>query len=109
MQFGQAAAPAWPMLSQGFFGTIVGNTPVRRLGFAAAPGAAVLDAQGRLVGIALAPADGPATWLPLASAMPSPPAATAPPPHAGLALTAPDEIYEAGLRRALQVLVDAPG
>jgi len=110
MQFGEGSAPAWPMLTQGFLGTLAGAADVRRLGFASVPGAAVLDAHGALVGITLPGADGAATWLPLASALPSPAgAAAAPRPHAGPALTAPDEIYEAGLRRALQVLVDAPG
>ena len=109
MQFGDGSAPAWPMLTQGFLGTLVGATDVRNLGFASTPGAAVLDARGALVGITLTGQDGAATWLPLASALPSPAtAAAAPQQHAGLALTAPDEIYEAGLRRALQVLADAP-
>jgi hypothetical protein len=67
----------------------------------------VLDARGTLVGITLASVDGDVTWLPLASSgtlqAPSPS-----PAPAGLALAAPDQAYEAGLRRALQVLVDAP-
>ena len=109
MQFGAGSAPAWPMLTQGFLGTLAGATDVRKLGFASMPGAAVLDAHGALVGITLTGQDGAATWLPLTSALPSPGAATmAPQQHAGLALTAPDVIYEAGLRRALQVLVDTP-
>ncbi len=109
MQFGDTDAPAWPLLAQGFLGTLVGDTDVRRLGFEAAPGAAVLDVHGALIGITLASASGPATWLPLPSAAPSSAAAaTTPAPHAGLALTAPDEIYEAGLRRTLQVLAEAP-
>ena len=108
MQFGDASAPAWPMLVQGFLGTLVGDTEVRKLGFASASGAAVLDAHGALIGVTLASTEGPATWLPL-SVAPPPAAAAAPqsPPHAGVALPAPDEIYESGLRRALQVLVDS--
>ena len=109
MQFGDGSAPAWPMLTQGFLGTLVGDTGVRKLGFASPPGAAVLDAHGHLVGVTLAPTQGPATWLPLSSAAPSPAAsAPTPPAHAGPVLTAPDEVYEAGLQRALQVLAAPP-
>ena len=109
MQFGSGSGPAWPVLTQGFLGTLVGDTGVRRLGFAAPPGAAVLDAHGSLIGITLASTDGPATWLPVPSAAPSQAATVpAPPPGVAPALTAPDEIYEAGLRRALQVLAAPP-
>ena len=111
MQFGTSNEPAWPTLTQGFLGSLVGQTDVRQLGFAAGPGAAVLDAKGVLVGIASATANGQATWVPLAAVMPAAMAAAqaaTPPARVGLALVAPDEIYEAGLRRSLQVLVDAP-
>ena len=108
MQFGNAGSPAWPTLTQGFLGALVGDGEVRKVGFAATPGAAVLDAHGALVGITLATADGVATWLPLGAAPATAAAASAPAQRVGLALTPPDEIYEAGLRRALQVLVDAP-
>jgi hypothetical protein len=109
MEFGADAGPAWPGLSQGFLGSVVNDTDLRRLGFDAGPGAAVLDAQGALVGIVSTAANGEARWVPLsaiapASAMPA--AAPAAPARAGLGLVAPDEIYEAGLRRVLQVLVD---
>ncbi len=107
MQFGDAGTPAWPMLTQGFLGTLASDGEARKVGFASTPGAAILDAHGALVGITLAATDGTATWLPLAAAATSP-AASPPPPRAGLALTAPDEIYEAGLGRALQVLVEDP-
>ena len=66
----------------------------------------MLDAKGALIGVVLATASGPAAWLPLASSSPS--STGAPVASAGRALVAPDEIYEAGLRRALQVLVDGP-
>ena len=108
LQFGAGAEPAWPTLTQGFLGSPVGNSDVRKLGFGATPGAPVLDAKGELIGVALPTAGGPAAWLPLPSAMQPRGGAPALPTHAGLALVAPDEIYEAGLRRALQVLVDAP-
>jgi hypothetical protein len=104
MQFGDGSAPAWPMLTQGFLGTLAGHGKARKVGFAAAPGAPVLDAHGALVGITLATMDGPPMWLPLAEAAPSPESTS--PPRAAPALAAPDEIYEAGLRRALQVLAE---
>ena len=99
-----ADAPAWPLLTQGFLGGPRGDAELRKLGFGAMPGAPVLDARGALVGITLAPADAQATWLPLAALAGTP---AGPAPHAA-GLVAPDEIYEAGLRRALQVLVDTP-
>jgi hypothetical protein len=116
LRFGASDAPAWPLLTQGFLGSLAGGTDARRLGFEADAGAAVLDARGALVGIVSATADGDARWVPLSALAPptaQPPAAATPPARAGLALVAPDEIYEAGLRRVLQVLVDdgrgAPG
>jgi len=100
LRFGASDAPAWPLLTQGFLGSLAGGT----------------DARGALVGIVSATADGDARWVPLSALAPptaQPPAAATPPARAGLALVAPDEIYEAGLRRVLQVLVDdgrgAPG
>ena len=103
IQFGRGTGPAWPALTQGFLGGPIGNSDLRKLGFESAPGAPVLDAKGALIGVALASPGGATTWLALPSA---PPPVSAPPP--ARALVAPDEIYEAGLRRALQVLVDAP-
>ena len=106
--FGKGSEPAWPTLTQGFFGSPVGDTEVRRLGFGAAAGAPVMDRGGALAGIAVGEIDGRATWLPL-SALTSVAGlhdATIPSAPVTLRLVAPDEIYEAGLRRALQVLVD---
>ena len=106
LQFGRGDAPAWPTLTQGFLGGLVRGSDRRTLGFDGSAGAAVLDARGTLVGIALVASDGDATWVPLqATETSSPPEATSP-VRAGLALVAPDQIYEAGLRRVLQVLVD---
>jgi len=102
LQYGATALPAWPVLAQGFLGAFVGDTDTRRLGFAADAGAPVLDAQGRVSGIVVGRSNGQATWLPLAALLPAP-ANASPAPARGL--TAPDAIYEAGLRRALQVLV----
>ena len=108
MQFGARDGPAWPALSQGFLGSLVGDTDLRRLGFEAVTGAAVFDAKGALVGVVSTTANGEARWVPLSAVMPSgaSPAASAP-TRTGLSLVAPDEIYEAGMRRVLQVLVDA--
>jgi len=109
--FSAGSGPAWPQLAQGFLGGLVGQTDVRRLGFDAPAGAPVLDRRGALSGVVVATPDAQATWMPL-SALPLPPSAA---PSAAAAsatattgLVAPDEVYEAGMRRALQVLVDAP-
>lgn len=109
--FAAGAGPAWPQLAQGFLGSLVGQTDVRHLGFDAPAGSPVLDRRGALVGIAVAAPDGQATWVPL-SALPiaplAPPSAVAASSTQATGLVAPDEIYESGMRRALQVLVDAP-
>jgi hypothetical protein len=106
VQFGAGSEPAWPTLTQGFLGGPIGASDLRKLGFGSTPGAPVLDAKGALIGVTLATPGEPATWLPLAASTPSPAGVPAAP--AGRALVAPDAIYEAGLRRALQVLVDGP-
>ena len=106
VQFAGGDDPAWPVLTQGFLGGPLGDTALRKVGFASTPGAPVLDAKGALIGIVLASANGLATWLPLGGT-PQPPTTVAP-VRTGPALVAPDEIYEAGLRRALQVLVEPP-
>jgi len=108
MQFGSGDAPAWPTLTQGFLGSLAGDGDVRKLGFDADPGAAVLDASGVLVGVVSSRSGSEARWVPLSALAPTnasgpmPPGA---PQRTGLALVAPDQIYEAGLRRVLQVLV----
>jgi len=109
MQFGETSAPAWPMMTQGFLGRPVGDTGARKVGFASTSGAAVFDAHGVLVGITLAGANDAATWTPLPAVVPAQQAASGASPARSLpGLEAPDEIYEVGLRRALQVLVDTP-
>jgi hypothetical protein len=108
MQFGSGDAPAWPTLTQGFLGSLAGDGDVRRLGFDADPGAAVLDATGLLVGVVSARSGGEARWVPLSALAPanaSGPMSAAAPTRTGLALVAPDQIYEAGLRRVVQVLI----
>ncbi len=109
-----ASAAAWPWLSQGFFGPLPAQhqTP-RPLGIELAPGpygGPVFDSQGRLVGMALPGPQGEAQMLSAARwqslpGMPPPSpvqdeAASRPPRG-----TAPaDEVYESGLRVALQVI-----
>jgi hypothetical protein len=94
------------MLTQGFLGRPVLDTDLRQVGFESSPGAPVLDSHGALIGITLASTGGPATWTPLPATLPPESPAAASPPRPGLALAAPDEIYEAGLRRVLQVLAE---
>ncbi len=112
LAFAASTEPAWPQLAQGFLGGLVGGTDVRRLGFDAPAGAPVFDRRGALAGVVVGAPDGQSTWLPLAALASAPVA-----PQAGAeaasatrapGLVAPDEIYEAGLRRTLQVLVAAP-
>lgn len=112
LQFAATAAPAWPWLAQGFLGPGRADG-TRALGFApagATPGAAVLDAAGRLAGITLGARDGAVAWVPAsrwqAALGAHAAAAAAAPPAAPRGLASPDAIYEQGLRRALQVLVD---
>lgn len=110
-----AAAPAWPWLNQGFFGAVQGSG-LRRLGIELADGphgGPVLDAQGRLAGIALPGAEREAVMLPasrwqdlpgIAMAI-SPPDAASPAAPARPSGTLPaDQAYESGLRLALQVI-----
>ncbi len=108
LQFSDGGAPAWPWLHQGFFGSADGSTGKRRLGFAVdggLPGAAVLDAAGRLVGITLGEADRPRVWVPATTWRDLAPHAFAPTEApATRALASPDMVYEAGMRIALQVL-----
>jgi hypothetical protein len=90
----EGAAPAWPRLQAGFFGAR--HTLAFALA-ASAAGAPLLDASGRLAGIAMPSAEGGAArWQPLrftsAAADPAP------------ARILPDEAYERGLRVALQVI-----
>lgn len=113
LQFADTGDSTWPWLRQGFLGGPDLGSGRRRLGFDAdggTQGAAVLDAGGRLVGLTLREAGQPTTWLPAAAWRAlaiAPPAAQASAPAAPTVprvLVAPDVIYEAGLRIALQVL-----
>ncbi|SCK25565.1 hypothetical protein VAR608DRAFT_2064 [Variovorax sp. HW608] len=111
------ASPAWPWLSQGFFGTLQNGDAPRRLGIGVAGathGGPVLDAAGRLAGMVLPGRDEP-VMLPAsrwADALPGSGQAAGPAaaPQGG-AIARPggaipsDEAYESGLRTALQLIV----
>lgn len=113
------ATPAWPWMSQGFFGALQANGGLRRLGIDLADGphgGPVLDAQGRLAGIALPGPEREAVVLPASrwqdlpgiaagGAPPSQPDAASPAAPARPSATLPaDQAYESGLRLALQVI-----
>jgi len=110
------ATPAWPWLSQGFFGTLQSGDAPRKLGIGVAGtthGGPVLDAGGRLAGMVLPGRDEPvmlsaSRW---ADALPGSSQGTeTAASHAGagarLGGAIPsDEAYESGLRSALQLIV----
>ncbi|MGR4871532.1 trypsin-like peptidase domain-containing protein [Variovorax sp. LARHSF232] len=109
-----SAVPAWPWLSQGFFGAMPAQPDKPRpLGIDVAAGAyggPVFDAQGRLAGMALPGPQGEALllsaarWQSLAGAAPATPLQddVASRPRGNVPA---DEIYESALRLALQVIV----
>ena len=118
------AAAAWPTLHAGFLGGAAPQPGSRQLGFAVPSGplgGPVFDAAGRVAGIALGSTAAPgstaqATLLPvsmwraavaaaLAGAVPAAPAAGAVVEAAPTARMAADEVYERGLKIALQLLV----
>ena len=113
-----AAAPAWPWLRQGFVGGLAGHG-LRLLGIdlpAGPHGGLVMDARGRVAGLALPGPQGAATFVPVSlwqglgdgdDRMAPSPLAARPVSPGGLAVPA-DAAYERGLRLALQVLVLAP-
>ena len=106
-------------MSQGFFGALQAKGGLRRLGIDLADGphgGPVLDAQGRLAGIALPGPEREAVVLPASrwqdlpgivagGAPPSQPHAASPAAPARPSATLPgDQAYESGLRLALQVI-----
>lgn len=108
-----AATPAWPWLSQGFFGGFDGAAGLRKLGItlpAALAGGPVFDSHGQLAGIALQGAATQTSMLPASmfsafakdSAGAMSPAAE---PDNPVARMAPSEAYERALTIALQVIV----
>lgn len=108
---GDQAQPAWPFLRQGFFAGLPA-AGLRPLGLdvpAGPRGGPVLDAAGRWVGIALRSADGrdqlvAVADLPLDRLGLPEPAMAAEPPAADGARPGVDEVYERGLRQALQLI-----
>lgn len=114
----QDAQPAWPWLSLGFFGAFPAQGGARSLGIEQAGGAnggPVFDAQGQLAGMALPGPAGEALMIPAArwqaaqAGLTAPAQAPAPVRAEALARPAPaEQVYEAALRLALQVIVLPP-
>ena len=103
---GDGGEPAWPWLRQGFIGA-VSRDGIRRLGIDIADGphgGLVLDAQGRVAGIARRQADGTASFVPV-SLWGGVVAGIAAPAPAKPGAIAADEAYERALRLTLQVIV----
>jgi hypothetical protein len=104
-----AATLAWPVLRQGFLGAFDSAAGMRWLGIELPPGprgGLVLDAAGRLAGIAVQGSDGRAAMLPvsmLRAISQGAPADTARDAAAAPRLPA-DEAYERALKTALQVI-----
>jgi hypothetical protein len=112
----QRATPAWPWLNQGFLGSNQGGTGLRRLGIGVPDGphgGPVLDANGDLVGIALRGDAQDAVMLPASRWMRATIEAVQTPASVAVRAQAPrraapmaaDEVYERGLRVALQLIV----
>jgi hypothetical protein len=108
------AEAAWPMLRSGFLGAHADRTGQRDLGIevpVSLHGGPIFDAAGRLIGMGLARPDGSAAMIPISAWWPAGTGqqsrgvdSTAPTAPA----RQPDEIYEAALRLALQVIVVRP-
>jgi hypothetical protein len=102
-----SADPAWPRLDIGFIGMPLPGSEQRSLGIAVqagSSGAPVVDNAGRLVGIALpAGADGRAR-LGGVGAIAALAGLPLPPGPASLGALPVDELYERGLRTALQLI-----
>jgi hypothetical protein len=113
------AAPAWPLLRQGFFARVTDAPGLRPLGLEAPAGprgGPVFNAAGQLAGLAVPAVDGPDRLVPVATFVARFPAmatqAIAARPAEGVgaapARADADVVYERALRQALQVLVAAP-
>ncbi|MDM0078459.1 hypothetical protein QTH90_28910 [Variovorax sp. J2P1-59] len=108
----ESTAPAWPWLSQGFFGGFLGDGGLRKLGIgmpASTYGGPVLDAAGRLAGMVLPGRGDEAAMLPASRWADLLPEAASTRPSGGAtarpgAPMPPDQAYELGLRAALQVI-----
>jgi hypothetical protein len=105
---GPGAVAAWPLLRQGFFGSVPRDGGLRPLGIDVPPGprgGPALDVSGRLTGLAIADAEGRNRLLPIA-ALPAELSPLAGPVAETSNSRMPlDEIYERGLFLALQVIV----
>ena len=110
----QDAQPAWPWLSQGFFAAVPLQPSARRqLGIelpAGPDGGPVFDREGHLAGMVLAGPKGEPLMLPASQWQPMEavdgPVSSPPPLAAGSQRTATaEQVYERGLRVALQVIV----
>jgi hypothetical protein len=105
----RAATPGWPLLTVGFVGMPLAQSPYFRLGIdlpAGPRGGPVLDASGRLVGLSL-PAPGGDRLVPLSRLMPAlgvrpTPGSLQSLPRAALPV---DQVYEIALLASVQVLV----
>lgn len=114
------AAPAWPLLRQGFFARVTDTPGLRPLGLEAPAGprgGPVFNAAGQLAGLAMPAADGQDRLVPVTALVARFPAmamqaiAAEPAASGGAAMPAradADVVYERALRQALQVLVAAP-
>ena len=107
------AAPAWPQLHPGFVGAVVPAAPnTRRLGIDVPPalhGAPLFDAAGRWSGIALKGVDDLHALLTIQRLRDELGEALIPSGDSSAATRmAPDEVYERGLRIALQVIATGP-
>jgi hypothetical protein len=99
--------PGWPVMRVGFLGGLQAGGPERWLGFGDAwghQGGPVFDAQGRLIGLTLAAANGRARFLPrsawqpwLAQALAEPPEGALPAPPAVRPVEASAPASAAGL------------
>jgi hypothetical protein len=100
-------ASTWPQLHSGFLGNLTADTAGQWLGVDAgahSAGAPVFDGSGRLLGMALpASDDGRLRFIGLAAAAPLLPVLQ-PADASPSAARAIDELYERGLRSALQVI-----
>jgi len=114
-RFGDGAAPAWPLLRQGFFGRglevpsagSLAAPPGRLLGITAPPGprgGPVFDAFGRIAGVALPHADGRDRLVPVQNLAPD---LRWPAASSARAAERPglDSVYATALHLALQLLV----
>jgi hypothetical protein len=103
------AAPRWPVLHTGFVGDAIDNGQSRQLNISLPPhprGGPVLDAAGRLIGIAIRNGSAPDRLVLTSQLYQRLGAALGPMPAPGAdrQRASADQIYEATLRSSLQVI-----